>query len=301
VGIHRKQKKRSGVDGLNILVTGAGGQLGRDLLRLFPSREMGSITGFTRAEWDVTDGRRTEQIVQGIKPDVVIHCAAYTRVDDCETNRKRAYDVHVEGTRHLAKACREQGARLVYVSTDYVFDGAKPEGYMEGDVPHPLNVYGRTKRLGEKWVQRCCPDHLIIRTSWLFGREGHNFVRTIARKAREESDFYVVADQWGCPTYTGHLAKKMFQLIQNDARGVFHVAGDGYCSWHEFACEIARWVKGKARVHPIPSEKLEQKAKRPAYSMLFSERLEQEGWGKLPHWKEGLSAYFEEGIGFEND
>lgn len=279
---------------MHILVTGAGGQLGKDLIRLFPANKLGKISGFTHREWDVTDALQTEEIMRSIKPDIVIHCAAYTQVDDCESNRNHAYAVHVKGSRHLACICRELGARLVYVSTDYVFDGTKEEGYTEDDFPRPINVYGRTKRLGEKWVQRLTDDHLIVRTSWLYGKHGHNFVRTISKKCLEESDLYVVADQWGCPTYTAHLAQKIFTLIQNDVCGIMHVAGDGYCSWFEFASEIARQVKGKARIHPIPSEKLHQAAKRPTYSMLFSKRLESEGGGKLPHWKTGLLAYLEE-------
>lgn len=277
-----------------ILVTGAGGQLGRDIIRLFPTQKLGKVKGFTRCEWDVTDLRRSQEIMYSQKPDVVIHCAAYTQVDDCEQNRSHAYAVHVTASRNLAILCKEVGARLIYISTDYVFDGNKKEGYVEKDIPRPINVYGKTKRLGERWVERVLTDFLIIRTSWLFGTCGNNFVRTISSKCKETSDLYVVNDQWGCPTYTGHLAQKMFTLIQKDIRGIIHVAAEGFCSWYEFACEIARCVKGKAHIHPISSEQLNRRAKRPTYSMLFSNRLKMEGEGNLPHWKEGLAAYFKE-------
>lgn len=280
---------------MKIVVTGAGGQLGREVFTYFSKQKGIQVAGFTRTEWDVTQFLQTEQVLEEKQPDVVIHCAAYTQVDSSEEKPSLAYLVNVAGTRHLAEQCGKRGIRLVYVSTDYVFDGNSRNGYLESDPPHPLNQYGRTKRLGEKWVQRCCPDHLILRTSWLYGTYGHNFVRTILQKARTNETLSVVNDQIGSPTYSGHLVRQMDLLLRTHALGIFHTAGTGSCSWYQFAKKILDFAgMNDVPIQAISSSQLQRKAKRPFYSILRSTRLKVEGVPEMPHWKEGLQEFFQE-------
>ncbi|SEN42111.1 dTDP-4-dehydrorhamnose reductase [Lihuaxuella thermophila] len=277
---------------MNIVVSGAGGQLGRDVLEYFRGEKGIFITGFSRQEWDVTDSGCTRQILDGFQPDVVIHCAAYTRVDESELKPRSAYLVNVDATRQIARECGERKIRLVYISTDYVFDGKNRAGYTELDPPHPVNQYGRTKRLGEKWVQKCCPDHLILRTSWLYGKYGHNFVHTILEKAKQKEALSVVTDQVGTPTYTRHLAKQIGILIKTDAKGVFHTANGGSCSWYQFAKTILDFAGLNYPVQAISSSQLQRRARRPACSILLPARSIAEGYPVMPHWKVGLRDFF---------
>ncbi|MBA4494469.1 dTDP-4-dehydrorhamnose reductase [Paenactinomyces guangxiensis] len=280
---------------LNIVVTGAGGQLGHDVIQCFQREKGVSITGFTRLEWDVTDSIHTTRMLDQFRPDVVIHCASFTRVDESESNPGLAYQVNVDASRQLAQECGRRNIRLVYISTDYVFDGKNQEGYTEYDFPNPINQYGRTKRLGETWVQKYCPHHLILRTSWLYGAHGHNFVQTILRKAKQKETLSVVTDQVGSPTYTGHLAKQMKVLLQTDAKGIFHTANTGSCSWYQFAKTILDFARINVPIQAILSSQLNRKARRPASSILLSARMMAEGYQLMPHWKEGLREFFAQG------
>jgi dTDP-4-dehydrorhamnose reductase len=249
-----------------VLVTGAGGQLGAALREAFPDAD-----ARTRAELDVT-----EPFALGYVPSLVLHAAAWTDVDGAEEDEAGALRVNVEGTRHVAAL----GVPVVYYSSDYVFDGAKREPYLESDEPAPLGAYGRSKLLGEREVR----DGWIVRSSWLFGWTGHNFARSMLRLGAERDEVRVVDDQRGAPTYVGHLAAATRSLLQLPG-GVWHVAADGEATWAEFATAIFEEAGLDCRVVPITTEELGRPAPRPAYSVLRSERP---GAPRLPHWREGL-------------
>jgi dTDP-4-dehydrorhamnose reductase len=252
-----------------VVVTGAGGQLGRALAEAFADDE---IAALTHADWDVTYPPPA-----GLAPDLVLHAAAWTDVDGAEDDPQDAAAVNVGGTRHAA----ELGAPVVYFSTDYVFDGRKREPYVESDGPNPLSVYGRTKLLGEAAAGE---DAWIVRSSWLFGATGHNFVRTMLRLGAERDEVTVVDDQRGAPTYVGHLAEATRELVELP-RGVWHVAADGDCSWAELATAVFEEAGLACRVRPVTTAEWRAKAERPRYSVLRSERP---GAPRLPHWRDGL-------------
>jgi dTDP-4-dehydrorhamnose reductase len=252
-----------------VLITGAGGQLGRALAEVFAGEQ---VVALTREEWDVR-----EPAPAGIaQPHLVLHTAAWTRVDDAEADPVGATAVNVGGTRNAAAL----GAPLVYYSSDYVFDGTKGAPYVESDAPNPRSVYARTKLEGEA----AAGDGWIVRSSWLFGPKGHNFVRTMLRLGRERDEVRVVADQFGSPTYVGHLAVATRRIV-GLPRGVWHVAAEGECSWAEFAAAIFEEAGIECRVVPITTEEYGALAPRPAYSVLRSERP---GAPRLPHWRDGL-------------
>jgi len=212
--------------------------------------------------------------IEKIRPDIVIHLAAYTDVDGCESNEEKAFVVNAEGTKHVALAASRCLAKMVYLSTDYVFDGNKKEPYLENDVPHPLNVYGRSKWEGEQHVQELVKNSLIVRTQWLYGRYGKNFVTSILRQATEKRVLSIVNDQMGSPTYSADLGKAIFTLIQFDVRGIFHVANSDLCTWYTFGQAILKLSgMNKVKVIPISSKDLGRPAARPAYSVLNCQKL----------------------------
>jgi dTDP-4-dehydrorhamnose reductase len=252
-----------------VLITGAGGQLGGALREAFPEAD-----ARTREELDVT-----RPLV--VETDLVLHAAAWTDVDGAEAHPEAAEEVNVVGTRNVVAL----DAPVVYFSTDYVFDGTKREPYVESDEPRPLSVYGRSKLAGEQEVR----EGWIVRSSWLFGWTGNNFVRTMLELGRERDEVSVVADQVGCPTYVGHLAKATRELLSLPG-GVWHVAAEGECTWAELAGAIFEEAGLDCRVREITTEELGRPAPRPAYSVIRSER---EGAPRLPHWREGLRACLE--------
>jgi len=243
---------------------------------------------------DVTDLGQTSQTIDREKPDIVIHAAAFTAVDECERQPALALKVNAEGTRNVALACREASVPLLYISTDYVFDGQKAEPYVESDLPNPLNVYGCSKLEGERHVSDLVARFWIVRTSWLFGPMGRNFVRTILGKASCGEPLRVVSDQVGSPTYTMDLAEKLEEVIQRGDTGIYHVTNQGHCSWYEFAVDIIRQagLRG-AQVTPIPTSASERPATRPLNSRLSNTRLEAGGLGLLPPWKQAVHRYLE--------
>jgi dTDP-4-dehydrorhamnose reductase len=259
-------------------VTGAGGMLGHDVLRAAPD-----AVGLTRAELDVTDAGAVGEALADIRPDAIVNCAAYTAVDAAEEDEETA--TRVNGATALADAAGD--AVLVYPSTDYVFDGAKREPYVESDPVAPRSAYGRSKLAGEQATARA-RRHVIVRTSWLFGVAGGNFVETMLRL---DGPLKVVDDQVGCPTYTGHLAHVLVDLAGGRLTGVVHAASAGQCSWYEFAGEIFRAAGTEVELQPCTTEEFPRPAPRPAYSVLRSER---HGAPRLPDWREGLSAYLAE-------
>jgi dTDP-4-dehydrorhamnose reductase len=259
------------------LITGAGGQLGHALQEVFADEE---VVPLTRADWDVA-----LPPPPGLsRPDLVLHAAAWTDVDGAEADPQAAAAVNVAGTAHAAAL----GAPLVAFSTDYVFDGRKDEPYVESDGPNPLSAYGRTKLHGEAAAGE---DAWVVRSSWLFGPTGRNFLRTMLRLGAERDEVEVVDDQRGCPTYVGHLADAVRELVDGDGpKGIWHVASDGDCTWADLAEEIFTQAGLACRVRRITSDRLDRPARRPAYSVLRSERS---GAPQVPHWRDGVTACLE--------
>lgn len=273
-----------------VLVLGAKGMVGSELMQACPSRF--EMIGLGRGELDVTAERETLRTVHEIKPRVVIHAAAYTSVDGCETDPDQAFRVNSQGTLHVALACRQAGARLVYMSTDYVFDGEGPRPYREEDPANPISIYGKSKLEGERHVQRLLDDYIIVRTQWLFGRGGKNFVTTVLDLAREGSPLTIVQDQIGSPTYVVDLSRAIFRLLENGFHGVFHVANSSSCSWYEFAREIVK-TAGIEDIEIIPVDEAFQgrPAPRPHYSVLNCERLTRETGLTMRPWQKALQDF----------
>jgi dTDP-4-dehydrorhamnose reductase len=259
-----------------IVVTGAAGMLGQDVV----SAAGDGVVALSRADLDVTDTAAAREALDGA--DVVINCAAWTDVDGAEEHAQEALAVNREGARNVAAAAR----RVVYVSTDYVFDGAKRAPYVESDPTGPLQSYGRSKLAGELATAEANPRHFIVRSSWLFGAGGGNFVETMLRVGRERDELRVVDDQVGCPTFTGHLAEAIVALARTEDYGIHHLAGAGACSWYQFAREIFDRSGVECQVEPCTTDEYPLPARRPAWSVLGSERGR-----SLPPWQEGLDAY----------
>ena len=275
---------------MRLLVTGAGGQLGRDLARA--ARRAGhDVTACSRGELDITDSAAVEAVLTGERPDAVVNCAAYTDVDGAELEPEAAVAVNADAPGGLAQACAGIGALIVHVSTDYVFDGRSHEPYRESDEPRPLSAYGRSKLAGERAVTAATPRHAIVRSSWLFGTGGRNFVETMLSLGTERDEVGVVTDQVGCPTWTAHLADALVEIAGGEALGLHHVAAAGECSWHEFAVEIFRRAEVECEVRERTTAELGRPAPRPAYSVLRSARPDTP---RLPPWQEGLAGYLAE-------
>ncbi|HEX8074895.1 MAG TPA: dTDP-4-dehydrorhamnose reductase [Thermoleophilaceae bacterium] len=275
---------------MKILVTGAAGMLGRDVVRAarFVNHE---VVGLSRQELDVTDERAVRRAMRREAPDAVVNCAAYTNVDGAEDDEPAALRLNGAAAGIVAAAAAEAGASVVYPSTDYVFDGTKGEPYVESDETDPRSAYGRTKLAGEAHTAAANPRHYVVRTSWLFGAGGSNFVETMLRLGRDHGEVVVVRDQVGCPTYTGHLADALIRLLDGESYGVHHIAGDGECSWFDFAVEIFRQAGVEARALSCTTEEFPRPAPRPAYSVLATER---DYAIYLPEWQEGLASYLAE-------
>jgi dTDP-4-dehydrorhamnose reductase len=271
-----------------ILVVGANGMLGRDMLALIGD----AARGVDIDEIDITSLESTERIIRTLKPEVVINCAAYTDVDGCETNAETAMQVNGEGVAHLAMATREIGARLVHVSTDYIFDGGKGSPYVEDDKPCPLGVYGESKLAGEMNAA-FNPDHLIVRTQWLYGLHGKNFVETMLRLAAEKDELSVVDDQIGSPTWTVDLAQAILALLKTGQRGVYHAANAGFCSWNAFARAIFEEAGLSVTVKGMTTDELNRPARRPLYSTLDCSKLEQDTGFRPQPWRSALKTYLQ--------
>ncbi len=278
---------------MRTLITGARGMLGHDLLRALPST---STVGLSSRELDVTDLAGVGRALRRHAPQLVIHAAGYTDVDGCESQPELAQKVNGLGTRNVAQVADEIDAVVVYISTDYVFDGEKSEPYVESDPPHPLNEYGKSKLAGETFLRELCHRYYIIRTSWLFGRNGRNFVRTILQLSGKQERLEVVADQIGCPTYSYHLAQKIKEVTSSGRFGTYHITNSGSCSWFQFALEILRRRQICVPIIPISSAQCRRPARRPQNSVLRNLVLESEGFERLPHWQEGLEHYLAESL-----
>jgi dTDP-4-dehydrorhamnose reductase len=284
---------------MRVMVTGAKGQLGTDLLNTLNAYELSPLT---HEDIEITDMSSVKNAFTKYKPQIVINTAAYVRVDDCESNRDKAFLVNAIGARNMAVACEETEAKLAHISTDYVFGGEtepRTTAYTEFDTPFPPNVYGKSKLAGENLVQHLCTKHFIVRTSGLFGvaessGKGGNFVETMLRLGKERDELRVVNDQVFSPTYTKDMANKIVQLISTDYYGILHVTNSGACSWYEFTCEIVRLAGLKTKVTPITSDQYLQKAKRPPYSVLDNYHLRLLGMNDMRPWQEALADYMRE-------
>ena len=271
-----------------ILVVGSKGMLGQELMGLFGS----AARGVDVEDIDITDLSSVQRVLVTLKPRMVVNVAAYTDVDGCETDAELALQVNGEGVAHLAMISKEIGAKLVQVSTDYVFDGGKDSPYLEDDAPAPLGVYGESKLAGEMNA-KFNPDHLVVRTQWLYGHAGKNFVETMLRLAGERKELDVVDDQIGSPTWTYDLALAIKALIDKGCSGTYHAANSGFVSWNGFAREIFRQAGIEVTVNPMSTEKLERPAKRPLNSKLDCSKLT-EDTGFVPEpWQEALKRYLE--------
>jgi dTDP-4-dehydrorhamnose reductase len=275
---------------VKILVTGAAGMLGSDVVRAaeFVNHE---VVALARSDLDVTDRQAVVRTMLQERPAAVVNCAAYTDVDGAEDDLDGAMDVNAEAAANVAVAAAEIGARVLYPSTDYVFDGYKDGPYVESDEPRPQSVYAQSKLAGEHETTEANPRHYIVRSAWLFGTSGRNFVETMLSLARDHGEVLVVRDQVGCPTYTAHLADALVRLLDTEAYGIHHLASQGECSWYEFALEIFAQSKMEVRVMSCTTDEFGRPAPRPAYSVLGTERAEAL---YLPHWKEGLASYLAE-------
>ncbi len=271
---------------MRILITGANGQLGCDLQRTLASHEL-ILMDFPT--FDLTKSSCEEQVASA-QPDVVIHAAAYTDVDGAEHQPDLAMAVNTQGTEWVARGAARAKARLIYISTDYVFDGLKRTPYLESDLPNPLNLYGKSKLEGERRALDLCPNSLVVRTSWLYGAHGKNFVKTMMRLAMEQPELRVVADQRGCPTNAADLAQALAQMLRVDIRGIVHAMGTGDCTWYELASAIVSAMGRRTPIHPITTAEAGLRAKRPAYSVLGNRVLKNSGI-TLPYWRETLGKF----------
>ncbi len=277
---------------MKILVTGVKGQLGHDVVRELERRGH-DVTGVDIEEMDITDAASVGRVLGEAAPDAVIHCAAYTAVDAAEDNEELCRRVNAGGTANIARVCGELGCRLMYISTDYVFNGGGVRPWEPDDERQPLNVYGRTKYEGELEVERL-ERYFIVRISWVFGLNGKNFVKTMLNLGRTRDTLTVVCDQIGSPTYTYDLARLLADMIGTERYGRYHATNEGLCSWYEFAAEIFRQAGMKVNVVPVTSGQYPAKARRPANSRMDKSKLTAAGFERLPPWQDALGRYLKE-------
>lgn len=277
---------------MKILIVGHLGMLGSDLMAVCsPAHD---TTGYDKSDMDITQWDQCLATINELRPEVVINAAAYTRVDDCETHEKEAFLVNGTGAENLAKAAASVDALLVHYSTDYIFDGFKKEAYVESDPPNPQSVYGKSKLLGENRIRRNCYNHLILRTSWLFGENGPNFIRTILGMAKKGRPLRVVNDQKGSPTYTKDLAAHTLKLIAAGCRSTYHLTNSGACTWFELASKAIEWAGIKnLPIDPVSTSEFPRPAPRPANSVLSNARLKQDGLAPMRSWQEAAREYTE--------
>lgn len=280
--------------GMKILVTGAKGQLGTDLMNELEKRGLEAV-GVDIDEMDITDADACHRVILASHVDAVIHCAAYTAVDAAEDHVELCRRINGEGTRNVALACKAAGAKMMYISTDYVFDGKGTRPWEPDDHRDPLNVYGLTKYEGELAIEELLEQYFTVRIAWVFGVAGNNFIKTMLRLGKERGAVSVVDDQIGSPTYTYDLARLLVDMIQTDHYGRYHATNEGLCSWYEFAVEIFRQAgMDQVEVTPVSSSAFAAKAVRPENSRMSKEKLSENGFERLPSWQDALSRYLEE-------
>ena len=275
---------------MNVLVTGALGQLGQDVMQELKRRNI-PCKGVDRQDFDLCDREETFRAVAGYTPDAIIHCAAYTAVDKAESEKELCYQVNVEGTENLALAAKDAGAKMIYISTDYVFDGQGDAPFEPSRKKDPVNYYGLTKAQGEDTAASILNRLFILRISWVFGLHGGNFVKTMMRLGSQREEVRVVDDQTGSPTYTADLAPLICDMIATDKFGVYHATNEGLCTWWEFASAIMQEAGLDCRVTPIKTAEYPTAARRPYNSRLSKKRLDDAGFSRLPPWQDALKRY----------
>lgn len=276
-----------------VVVTGANGQLGKELMKRLKELKIHCI-GVDREEFDLTDAFKTMESVKKLQPEIIVHCAAYTAVDQAEQEPELCWAVNVEGTKNIADACAATGAKLLYISTDYIFPGTGEIPYENKDQPDPESVYGKTKLAGEEAVKERLENYFIVRISWIYGVYGKNFVKTMLRLSNDREELQVVADQIGSPTYTKDLAVLLCEMLQTEKYGIYHATNEGFCSWADFAEEIFHQADRTTRVKRVTTKEYGAAAKRPCNSRLSKQSLEDAGFQRLPHWKDALRRYLKE-------
>ena len=275
---------------MRILVTGVKGQLGYDVMNELAKRGHTGI-GVDVEEMDITDAAKVEQVIKASDVEAVIHCAAYTAVDAAEDNVEICHKINAEGTENIAKVCKELDLKMIYISTDYVFNGEGTRPWEPDDEREPLNVYGQAKYEGELAVEKYLEKYYIVRIAWVFGVNGKNFIKTMLNLSETHDELSVVNDQIGSPTYTYDLAKLLVDMVETDKYGCYHATNEGLCTWYEFATEIFRQAGKEITVHPVTSEQFPTKAKRPHNSRLNKDKLEANGFDRLPTWQDALNRY----------
>lgn len=275
---------------MRVLVTGVKGQLGYDIVKECEKRGIEAI-GVDVAEMDITDADKVREVITNAKVDAVMHCAAYTAVDAAEENVELCRKVNATGTENIAKVCKELDIKMVYISTDYVFNGEGEHFWQPDEERQPLNVYGQTKYEGELAVETYLEKYFTVRIAWVFGINGNNFIKTMLRLGKERGAVSVVNDQVGSPTYTYDLAKLLVDMVQTEKYGRYHATNEGICSWYEFACEIFKQAGMDVKVTPVDSSAFPAKAKRPKNSRMSKEKLVEMGFELLPTWQDALGRY----------
>lgn len=278
---------------MKILICGSYGQVGYDCKQVLCSAH--EVLSTDIEELDITDPSATNEMVVSFRPDIILNCAAFTMVDDCEAKRDLAWKVNVDGPKNLAIAARKTGAQLIHISTDYVFDGKKkfPESYRESDKPNPLSTYGVTKLAGEEAIRKAADRYIILRTSWLYGINGQNFLKTMLRLALKDPqrEIKVVNDQFGSPTYSSRLALQIARLIEVSGEGLYHITSEGYCTWYQLAAQFLELMEVRHTLTPCTTEEYPTPAKRPTNSILENRRLKEAGNSVMVNWKDDLEQF----------
>ncbi|QNM06835.1 dTDP-4-dehydrorhamnose reductase [Qiania dongpingensis] len=275
---------------MKVLVTGVKGQLGYDVMNELAKRNIEAV-GVDIEEMDITDAEAVRRVITAAGVDAVIHCAAYTAVDAAEDNMELCRRINAGGTENIAVVCRELDIKMIYISTDYVFDGQGTRPWEPDDSRNPLNAYGVAKYEGELAVEKHLTKYFIVRIAWVFGVNGKNFIKTMLRLGEEKGAVSVVDDQIGSPTYTYDLARLLVDMVQTEKYGRYHATNEGLCSWYEFACEIFRQAGMDVKVTPVSSSEFPAKAKRPQNSRMSKDKLEENGFERLPSWQDALKRY----------
>jgi dTDP-4-dehydrorhamnose reductase len=278
---------------MKVLVTGTKGQLGYDVVKELEKRGYTAVA-VDIEEMDITDAGSVDQVITEAGVEAVIHCAAYTAVDAAEENEELCRKVNAEGTENIAKVCKKLDLKMIYISTDYVFDGKGERPWEPDDERHPLNMYGQTKYEGELAVEKYLEKYFIVRIAWVFGVNGKNFIKTMLKLSETHSELNVVDDQVGSPTYTYDLAVLLVDMVETEKYGRYHATNEGLCTWYEFAKEIFRQADVDIKVNPVSSEMFPAKATRPKNSRMSKEKLEENGFHRLPTWQNALERYLGE-------
>ena len=275
---------------MKVLVTGVKGQLGYDVVKDLEKRGHQPI-GVDRDEMDLMDNEAIRTFIMNLKPEAIIHCAAYTAVDKAEEEVETCYQINAEAVKVISECAKELDVKLIYISTDYVFDGTKEGEYVETDLPNPINVYGASKLKGEQYVQTLLEKYYIVRISWVFGVNGNNFIKTMRRLGSERDELNIINDQVGSPTYTADLAPLLVDMMETDKYGIYHATNEETCSWYEFANEIFKQSGIEVKTNPITTDQYPTAAKRPMNSKMSKEKLKANGFNLLPNWQAALSNY----------